>query len=222
MGGADSRDRSGEPRAYIGSFTSAGGRGVTTAAVDPKTGALTPLAVTAAEDPSYLALSRATGVLYAVNETERGAVTAFRPTAAGLAPSAGPSASGAPGPPTSAWPGAGCSPPTTPPAASVASRSTPTVARAAPRTSCRTGVPDPTPAGRRARTPIRCCPTRPAAGCSAWTSAPTRYGSARWTRPPGRCGCTQRPRCAPGPAPATSPSIRRARWRTYCTSWSRR
>ncbi|WP_327734122.1 lactonase family protein [Streptomyces nojiriensis] len=86
MGGADSRDRSGEPRAYIGSFTSAGGRGVTTAAVDPKSGALTPLAVTAAEDPSYLALSRATGVLYAVNETERGAVAAFRPTAAGLAP----------------------------------------------------------------------------------------------------------------------------------------
>ncbi|MCX4803388.1 lactonase family protein [Streptomyces sp. NBC_01214] len=86
MRGANSKDRSGEPRAYIGSFTSAGGRGVTTAAVDPKTGALTPLAVTAAEDPSYLALSRSTGVLYAVNEIERGAVVAFRPTAAGLAP----------------------------------------------------------------------------------------------------------------------------------------
>ncbi|MCX5307636.1 lactonase family protein [Streptomyces sp. NBC_00160] len=86
MGGADIRDRSGEPRAYIGSFTSAGGRGITTAAVDPKTGALTPLAVTAAEDPSYLALARSTGVLYAVNETERGTVTAFRRTATGLAP----------------------------------------------------------------------------------------------------------------------------------------
>ncbi|MGW6978191.1 lactonase family protein [Streptomyces sp. NPDC054932] len=86
MGGADSRDRSGEPRAHIGSFTSAGGRGVTTAAVDPKTGVLTPLSVTAAEDPSYLALDRSTGVLYAVNETERGTVAAFRPTAQGLAP----------------------------------------------------------------------------------------------------------------------------------------
>ncbi|WP_405792571.1 lactonase family protein [Streptomyces sp. NBC_00029] len=78
--------RSGEHRAHIGSFTSSGGRGVTTAAVDPRTGALTPLSVTAAEDPSYLALAPATGVLYAVNETERGAVTAFRPTAQGLAP----------------------------------------------------------------------------------------------------------------------------------------
>ncbi|MFJ7589149.1 lactonase family protein [Streptomyces sp. NPDC097617] len=79
-------DRSGEPRAYIGSFTSAGGRGITTAAVDPKTGALTALSVTAAEDPSYLALAPSAGVLYAVNETERGAVSAFRTTGAGLAP----------------------------------------------------------------------------------------------------------------------------------------
>ncbi|MFG2990560.1 lactonase family protein [Streptomyces sp. NPDC048257] len=90
MGGADSRDRSGEHRAehraYIGSFTSSGGRGVTTAAVDPKTGALTALSVTAAEDPSYLAFARSTGVLYAVKETGRGAVAAFRPTAQGLAP----------------------------------------------------------------------------------------------------------------------------------------
>ncbi|MEJ8645569.1 lactonase family protein [Streptomyces sp. MS1.HAVA.3] len=85
MGGA-STDRSGVHRAYVGSFTSGGGRGVTTAAVHPRTGALTPLSVTAAEDPSYLAVARDTGLLYAVNETERGAVTAFRPTTEGLTP----------------------------------------------------------------------------------------------------------------------------------------
>ncbi|WP_374772707.1 lactonase family protein [Streptomyces sp. NBC_01310] len=85
MGGA-STDRSGVHRAYVGSFTTGGGRGVTTAAVDPRTGALTPLSVTAAEDPSYLAVARDTGLIYAVNETERGAVTAFRPTTEGLTP----------------------------------------------------------------------------------------------------------------------------------------
>ncbi|MGW7330252.1 lactonase family protein, partial [Streptomyces sp. NPDC054840] len=98
MGGADIRDQGGEGRAYIGSFTSKGGRGVTTAAVDPKTGALTPLSVTAAEDPSYLAFSRSTGVLYAVNETERGAVAAFRATTAGLAPLGAPVRVGGSGP----------------------------------------------------------------------------------------------------------------------------
>ncbi|WP_327417885.1 lactonase family protein [Streptomyces sp. NBC_01233] len=86
MGGADSTDHGGEHRAYIGSFTSGGGRGITTAAVDPVTGALTTLSVAAAEDPSYLTLARDTGVLYAVNETEGGAVSAFRPTADGLTP----------------------------------------------------------------------------------------------------------------------------------------
>ncbi|MFI8341075.1 lactonase family protein [Streptomyces sp. NPDC085639] len=98
MSGADSTDRSGERRAYIGSFTSTGGRGVTTAAVDPKTGALTPLSVAAAEDPSYLTLAPSTGVLYAVNETERGAVAAFRTTAAGLAPLGAPVRVGGSGP----------------------------------------------------------------------------------------------------------------------------
>ncbi|MGW7435086.1 lactonase family protein [Streptomyces sp. NPDC054849] len=85
MDGASS-DRSGVHRAYVGSFTSGGGRGVTTAAVNPETGALTPLSVTAAEDPSYLAVARDTGLLYAVNETEEGSVTAFRPTVEGLTP----------------------------------------------------------------------------------------------------------------------------------------
>ncbi|MFF4261015.1 lactonase family protein [Streptomyces virginiae] len=98
MGGTDIRSRSGEPRAYIGSFTSTGGRGVTTATVDPRTGALTPLSVTPAEDPSYLALSRSTGVLYAVNETERGTVAAFETTVAGLAPLGAPVRVGGSGP----------------------------------------------------------------------------------------------------------------------------
>ncbi|MEU6309530.1 lactonase family protein [Streptomyces sp. NPDC047014] len=98
MGDADSTDRSGEHRAYIGSFTSGGGRGVTVATVCAATGALTPLSVAAAEDPSYLALAPDAGVLYAVNETERGAVSAFRTTAGGLAPLGAPVPVGGSGP----------------------------------------------------------------------------------------------------------------------------
>ncbi|MET9322274.1 lactonase family protein [Streptomyces sp. NPDC003038] len=81
----DTTDQDGGRRAYIGSFTSGGGRGILTAAVDPATGALTPLAVTdAPENPSCLTLDPVSGVLYAVSETEQGAVAAFRPTAEGL------------------------------------------------------------------------------------------------------------------------------------------
>lgn len=86
-GGADGTDPGGGHRAHIGSFTSGGGHGVTTAAVDPHTGALTVLSADGSvEDPSYLAYARDTGVLYAVSEAERGAVTAFRSTAGGLEP----------------------------------------------------------------------------------------------------------------------------------------
>ena len=47
-------------RAFIGSFTAAGGLGVLTAAVAPDTGALTVLsAVDDVPDPSYLAFARA-------------------------------------------------------------------------------------------------------------------------------------------------------------------
>ncbi|MFE2142729.1 lactonase family protein [Streptomyces sp. NPDC059456] len=91
MGGADGitstdgRDRSGGHRVHIGSFTSAGGRGITTADVDPATGALTLLSTTdAVADPSYLALDRGAGIVYAVSETEQGAVAAFRPAPEGL------------------------------------------------------------------------------------------------------------------------------------------
>ncbi|KAB1979425.1 lactonase family protein [Streptomyces triticiradicis] len=66
-------------RAFIGSFTAAGGLGVLTAAVDPDSGALTVLgAADDVPDPSYLALAPAGDVLYAVSETAEGAVAAFR------------------------------------------------------------------------------------------------------------------------------------------------
>ncbi|MFE5714599.1 lactonase family protein [Streptomyces sp. NPDC056501] len=64
------------PRAYVGSFTSAGGRGVLAADVDPETGALTVTGASdAVADPSFLALAGA--VLHAVSETEPGTVAAF-------------------------------------------------------------------------------------------------------------------------------------------------
>ncbi|MDG4864472.1 lactonase family protein [Streptomyces sp. T-3] len=68
----------GGARAYIGSFTSAGGRGILAAAVDRDTGALTVLGATDALcDPSYLALAPDGDVLYAVGETEEGRAAAF-------------------------------------------------------------------------------------------------------------------------------------------------
>ncbi|MEV5595487.1 lactonase family protein [Streptomyces sp. NPDC052496] len=71
-------------RAYIGSFTSAGGPGIVTAAVDPETGALTPLHATAeVADPSYLAPTPDGRHLYAVSETSEGAAAAFALTERG-------------------------------------------------------------------------------------------------------------------------------------------
>ncbi|WP_431313370.1 lactonase family protein [Streptomyces antnestii] len=66
-------------RAYIGSFTAAGGSGIVAASVDAESGALTVLsAVDTLPDPSYLALSPTRDMLYAVSETSEGAVAAFR------------------------------------------------------------------------------------------------------------------------------------------------
>ncbi|MET9386001.1 lactonase family protein [Streptomyces sp. NPDC002928] len=66
-------------RAFIGSFTAAGGRGLVTAAVDADSGALTVLSsVDGVPDPSYLALSHDGATLYAVSETAEGAVAAYR------------------------------------------------------------------------------------------------------------------------------------------------
>jgi 6-phosphogluconolactonase (cycloisomerase 2 family) len=78
---------------YIGSFTSAGGRGLTTATVDPRTGALTALGATAdVADPSFLTASPDGGTLYTVSETAPdGAAAAFS-----LADPAAPKLLGAP------------------------------------------------------------------------------------------------------------------------------
>ncbi|MEU6610871.1 lactonase family protein [Streptomyces shenzhenensis] len=66
-------------RAFIGSFTAAGGPGLVTAAVHPDTGALAVLgSVDGVPDPSYLALSPDGDTLYAVSETADGAVAAYR------------------------------------------------------------------------------------------------------------------------------------------------
>lgn len=68
----------GAGRAYIGSFTAAGGPGILTAHVNAENGALTALgAADLLPDPSYLALSPAKDTLYAVSETPDGAVAAF-------------------------------------------------------------------------------------------------------------------------------------------------
>ncbi|MFF3751828.1 lactonase family protein [Streptomyces sp. NPDC002018] len=65
-------------RAFIGSFTSAGGRGIIHVAVDPDTGALTERGATdAVADPSFLTLAPDGSVLYAVSETDEGAAAAF-------------------------------------------------------------------------------------------------------------------------------------------------
>ena len=74
-------DRRGGRRAFIGSFTAAGGPGLVTAEVAPGSGALTLVdAVNDLPDPSYLALSPDGRTLYAVSETAEGAVAAYRVT----------------------------------------------------------------------------------------------------------------------------------------------
>ena len=81
----------GRRRAFIGSFTAAGGPGIVTAAVDPGSGALTVLStVDAVPDPSYLALSPDGRTLYAASETAEGTVAAFRVTGAGTEPAGRP------------------------------------------------------------------------------------------------------------------------------------
>ncbi|MFJ5785940.1 lactonase family protein [Streptomyces hydrogenans] len=99
MGGTDeTRERGAGPvRAYLGSFTSAGGRGVLAADVDPATGGLTVTGGTdAVADPSYLTL--AGGVLYAVSETDPGAVAALDPKGPAPCPLGAPVPVGGSGP----------------------------------------------------------------------------------------------------------------------------
>ncbi|TQK43077.1 6-phosphogluconolactonase (cycloisomerase 2 family) [Streptomyces sp. SLBN-118] len=67
-------------RAFIGSFTSAGGRGIIATAVDGETGRLTETGVSdALADPSCLAIAIGPRgpLLYAVSEAQEGAVAAF-------------------------------------------------------------------------------------------------------------------------------------------------
>ncbi|MFF7853528.1 beta-propeller fold lactonase family protein [Streptomyces sp. NPDC007904] len=86
-------------RAFIGSFTAAGGPGIVTAAVAPGGGALTVLStVHGLPDPSWLALSADRRTLYAVSETADGAVTALRVTGNGAEPAGPPVAVRASGP----------------------------------------------------------------------------------------------------------------------------
>lgn len=62
----------------MGSFTSAGGLGVTVAEVDRDTGALAVLGSSdAVTDPSFVALGTGGGVLYAVGESAPGSAAAF-------------------------------------------------------------------------------------------------------------------------------------------------
>ncbi|RDG34968.1 lactonase family protein [Streptomyces corynorhini] len=73
-------------RVFIGSFTSAGGRGIVAADLDPRTGALTERGATdAVPDPSYLALAPDGSVLYAVSERPDGAAAALDVRAGGRA-----------------------------------------------------------------------------------------------------------------------------------------
>ncbi|MEV4945674.1 lactonase family protein [Streptomyces sp. NPDC053755] len=84
-------------RAYVGSFTSAGGRGVLAADVDTQTGALHITGASdAVTDPSYLTL--AGGTLYAVSETDEGAAAAFDVTGAAPRPLGAPVPVGGAGP----------------------------------------------------------------------------------------------------------------------------
>ncbi|MEV5874676.1 lactonase family protein [Streptomyces sp. NPDC052101] len=71
--------RAGRRRAFIGSFTAAGGPGLVTAEVAPDGGALTlAAAANDVRDPSYLVLSPDGRTLYAVSEIAEGAVAAYR------------------------------------------------------------------------------------------------------------------------------------------------
>ncbi|MFF3692736.1 lactonase family protein [Streptomyces sp. NPDC002221] len=91
------RDRA--ARAFIGSFTTAGGHGVTAVAVDGGSGALTPLGSSAAvANPSYLAASADGRVLYAVGESADGTAAAFDITAGAPRPLGTPVSVGGAGP----------------------------------------------------------------------------------------------------------------------------
>ncbi|MBL3664764.1 lactonase family protein [Streptomyces sp. M2CJ-2] len=89
----------GRRRAFIGSFTAAGGPGIVTASVAPDDGALTVLGtLNDLPDPSCLALSPDARTLYAVSETAEGAVAAYRVSGAGAGAGDVPESAGSPVP----------------------------------------------------------------------------------------------------------------------------
>ncbi|WP_030901869.1 lactonase family protein [Streptomyces sp. NRRL F-5126] len=66
-------------RAFIGSYTGEGGRGIVVADVAARTGALTVLsALDAVPEPSFVTLNGDASLLYAVSETDDGHAAAFR------------------------------------------------------------------------------------------------------------------------------------------------
>ncbi|MFJ3640691.1 lactonase family protein [Streptomyces sp. NPDC090108] len=86
-------------KAFIGSFTAAGGPGLVIADVRPGTGALVLTgSLGTVPDPSYLALSDDGDMLYAVSETAEGAVAAYRLRGDKPAPAGPPVPVGASGP----------------------------------------------------------------------------------------------------------------------------
>ena len=191
-------------RAYIGSFTSAGGRGITTASIDAESGALTELHHTDNDvaDPSYLTLTegpggryRPGGHLYAVSESDVGGAAAFslddrdRPVLLG---DPTPVRGGAPR--ISRSPPATSSPPTTAPAASAHCPYAPTGhSGAPPRSTCTPATARRRPGRKAARTRRRPRPDS-AAGCSPSTWAPTPYGSTTCVTPArkgSRCRSTE-------------------------------
>ncbi len=176
-------------RAFVGSFTSAGGLGITAAAVDRDTGALTVLGSTdAVPDPSFLAIGARDGetVLYAVGESAPGVAAAF--SADGDVPAllGSVQAVGGDGPTHLAL---AANHLVTANYTSGSVTALPVLddgALGPPPTSCGTRAAARTPTGRRARTPTRCSPTPPGPGWSGWTSAPTRCASAPSTPRPAR------------------------------------
>ena len=169
-------------RAYIGSFTAAGGPGIVAASVAAHSGALTVLGgAGGVPDPAYLALSPGGDTLYAVSETAEGAVAAYRVTGDRPELIGSPVPVDAGGPThLSLFAGHVLT-------ANYGSGSV-TAVPVRPDGGSRGRSVRRTPAHRlgpahahasRARTPTRCSPTPVAAGRSASTSAPTRCGCAR-------------------------------------------
>ena len=205
-GGRQRRRAARAGRAFIGSFTSAGGRGVTAAAVDRDTGALTVLG-SHGRRPRPLVSSRSApdgDALYAVSETAERRGGRLRRQRRRARPLAGPSRPVDGDGPTHLALAA------RPPAhRQLRLRQRHRRSPCAPTASlggAASGAPargqrPATPSASRARTPTRCCPTRAAAGCSASTSAPTRYGSCALDPATASCACTARPRCGPGTGP---------------------